>query len=145
MPKLAAKVAKAVNATEAAGSFEPIPAGIYAAVLKEVETHEGDNGTYWSWVFEIPEGYEFEGRRFWNNSSLSEKARPFLKKVFDAFGVPADTDTDELCGQWVNLRIAQRTIKSGDRKGELGNTIAEVLPYDGPDDDDDDDDDEDDE
>jgi hypothetical protein len=138
MPKLPAKVAKEVDSTEAAGSFAPIPPGLYAAVLKEVELKDGTNGPYWVWMFEIPEGYEYEGRRFWNNTSLSEKSRPFLKKVFDAFGVPAGTDTDELCGQWVTLRIGNRVIKEGERAGETANTVSEVLPYDEDADEDDD-------
>lgn len=140
MPKLPAKAAKAVDSTEAAGGFEPIPSGLYFAFLRSVEVKDGPSGPYWVWEYEIPEDHEYGGRRFWNNTSLSEKSKPFLKKAFDAFGVSADTDTDELCGQMVTLRIGLRTISKGERQGETANTVSEVLPYDGadlPDDDED--------
>jgi hypothetical protein len=136
MPKLDKKTASAVDNTEAAGGgFEPIPAGLYFAFLRSVEVKDGPSGPYWVWEYEIPEDHEYAGRRFWNNTSLSEKSKPFLKKAFDAFGVSADTNTDELCGTMVTLRIGIRTRK--DTK-ELANTVAEVLPYDGEGADDDD-------
>jgi hypothetical protein len=137
MPKLPPKVAKGVDAAEAPEGFTPIPPGLYPAFLRSVNVKEGDNGAYWVWEYEIPEGYEYAGRRFWNNTSLSEKSKPFLKKAFDAFGVSADTNTDELCGQWVTLRVGNRVRQ--DTK-ELTNTVSEVLPYnDGESDDDEDD------
>jgi hypothetical protein len=140
MPKLPTKAAKAVDETEAATGFAPIPPGLYQAFLREVKVKDGPNGPYWVWEFEIVDGEEYAGRRFWNNTSLSEKSRPFMKAVFDAFGVPADTNTDELCGCIVTLQIGNRTRT--DTK-ELTNTIKGVLAYDPDADDDGDDDDED--
>ena len=129
MPKLPPTTASAVNNTEAATSFAPVPPGMYPALLRDVKIKDGNSGPYWVWEYEIPAGYEFAGRRFWNNTSLSEASRPFLKKAFDAFGVSADTNTDELCGQWVTLRIGTRVIRDGERAGEVANTVTEVLPY----------------
>jgi hypothetical protein len=61
-----------------------------------------------------------------------------MKKTFDAFGVSADTNTDELCGCIVTLSIGNRVRQ--DTK-ELQNNVKDVLPFD-PDEDEDDEDDE---
>jgi len=129
-PQLNAKDAQAVDSTEPAGTFELIPSDLYVALLKKVEVKRADGGEYdyWVWEFEIVDG-EYEGRLLWNNTSLAPTAKPFLKKTFDAFGVPASTNTDLLCGQWVTVRVGTRTIQKGDRKGEVVNAVSEVLPY----------------
>ena len=128
MPKLPAKEAKAVNDTESQ-SFTPVPPGLYPAILEEVNTGQGDKGPYWSWQYTIPEGFDHAGRKFWNITSLSEASRFKMKETFDAFGVPATTDTDELIGTAVTLRIGIRTIQKGERAGEQANSVTEVLPY----------------
>lgn len=142
-PKLGKADASAVNKTEAASGFTPLPPGLYTVALREVQPKKGAAGPYWNWVFEIPEGFENAKRRFFYTTSLGETSRPFLKKVFDAFGVPADTDTDKLCGQWATVSVDISTIKDGEKAGKQTNHVIEVLPYvdedDEPDPDDDDD------
>lgn len=132
MPKLNKDTAAKVDETEgAAGGFEPLEPGIYVAQLRDVEVKEGKTSgqPYWNWTYEIPEDAEkYGGRRLWNTTSLSEKAFPFLKATFDAFGVPADTDTDDLIGRKVRLNVTKRTIQQGDRKGEMTNQVESVLP-----------------
>jgi len=127
MPKLSADVAAEVEKAEGQ-AFEVIDEGIYRAVLEgEVEVKEGANGIYWRWVFKLTdEG--FTSRKMFLNTSLSEAARWRLNEVFKAFGVPADTDTDELIGKPVRLYVIQRIIKEGTRKGDLSNDIKQVLP-----------------
>ena len=134
MAKLDAKTAKAVDKTDAAGGgFEPIPEGDYYATLTNVDpTREGPAGPYWSWEFTLVPESEYPGRKFWTNTSLGESSRPFFKRMFDAFGVPANTDTDDLQGQPVKLHIKEIIIRAGTRAGEPGNEIALVSPYDGP-------------
>lgn len=133
MPKLPKADAKAVNETEAATGFEPIPEGLYVARLDSVEAHTAKTqggDPYWQWVYSIPKEHPHGGSKFWHVTSLGEKSRPFLKAVFDAYGVPADTDTDKLCGKYVILSVGQRVIKGGKRDGQMGNFIREVLAYD---------------
>jgi len=127
MPKLSADVAAEVEKAEGQ-DFEAIDEGIYRAVLEgEVEVKDGANGIYWRWVFKLTdEG--FTSRKMFLNTSLSEAARWRLNEVFKAFGVPADTDTDELIGKPVRLYIVQRIIQGGVRKGDMGNDIKQVLP-----------------
>jgi hypothetical protein len=128
MPKLPASEAEAVEEFEG-GEFEALPDNLYVGRLREVTVGAGPKGPYWTWVYEIPEDYEYAGRRFWNTTSLSEAARFKMKESFDAFGVPAGTDTDELCGQLVVLQVGHRVIPTGARAGQLQNQVEAVLPY----------------
>lgn len=128
MAKLNQETAKSV--AEASDSFEPIPAGTYHVRLKDVDSsRSGKAGPYWSWEFEGLEG-EAKGRKLWNNTSLSTQSQFALKQTFDAFGVPYDTDTDDLLGRVCKLTVSIRTIQAGARKGELANQVDRVHPAD---------------
>lgn len=113
--------------------FTALDPGPYPARLMEVTVGEGKAGPYWQWVYEVPDGFEgFEhakGRRFWNITSLSEKARFKLKETFDAFGVSADTNTDELCGKLVTIIATRYTQTQGKNEGKLVNGVDKVLPF----------------
>ncbi len=113
-----------------ASGFEPIPNGAYHVKLAEVRTDgEGPSGPYWTWEFDIvEEGHQ--GRKLWNNTSLSSKAAFKMKETYDAFGVGYDTDTDDLIGQCVKAIVSTRTIEAGARKGELANQIERLTPPD---------------
>lgn len=134
MPKLNADVAQKVGASE--DGFKPVDEGVYILQLMEdVAVKEGAAGPYWRWTFEVPKEHEGEelpnaGRRFWTNTSLSEAAYFKLKETFAAFGVPTDTDTEDLVGRRVKAVIVIKTIQGGTRKGELGNEISKLLPLD---------------
>jgi hypothetical protein len=115
----------------ASTSFEPIPEGAYHVRLLEVDaSREGPAGPYWSWTFEIVEPGDYVGRRLWNNTSLSPQAAFKMKETFDAFGVPYDTDTDDMCGSVVKAMVSVRTIQAGARKGELSNQIDRLVAAD---------------
>lgn len=139
MPKLMDDVAAKVEETE--DGFKPVDEGVYILQLMEdVSVHEGDKAPYWRWSFEIPkthldaDGTEVEleraGRKFWTNTSLSDSAYFKLKEMFGAFGVPTNTDTEELVGRRIKAHIIIKTIQGGNRKGELGNEILKALPID---------------
>lgn len=134
MPKLDSTTAAKVEATE--DGFKPVEEGVYILQLMEdVSVHEGDKAPYWRWTFEVPkehEGVEQEkaGRRFWTNTSLSDSAYFKLKETFGAFGVPTNTDTEDLVGRRVKAMIVIKTIQGGNRKGELGNEISKMFPLD---------------
>lgn len=127
MAKLNAKLAKQVDSVQ--DGFAPIPAGVYHAVLMNVDTdRSGPAGPYWSWEFSVIDPEEFKGRKLWNNTTLKEGAQFGLKQTFTAFGVGVDADTDDLCGKVVKLQVGVRIIEKGDRKGEEANNINRVLP-----------------
>lgn len=134
MAKLNSAVAQQVN--EAEDGFKPIPEGVYIVqLMQDVEVGEGKRGAYWKWAFEIPAQHEGEdlqhaGRRFWTNTSLSQESFWKLKEAFEAFGVPTDTDTEDLVGKRVKAHIGVEVAKGGSRQGEPVNNIKKLLPLD---------------
>jgi hypothetical protein len=126
--KLNKVMASAVEEASGGSGFEPLEEGVYTVRLRGVDVREGQKGPYWVWEFEIPDGEEFAGRRFWLNTSLSEAALWKLKEVFGAFGATPATDTDELLGKRVRAVVIQRTIQMGARAGEVTNQIETVKP-----------------
>src|SRR5688500_12286575 len=96
MPKLtkthAKKAEGAAGDWNDSGDREPLEPGWYLGRLLDVTQKDGKTAPYWAWKYETVEGE----RWLWDNTSLSEKAIGRLGKVFEAFGVPADTDTDEI-------------------------------------------------
>lgn len=111
--------------------FTPVPDAAYHLRLRDVDpTREGPKGPYWSWDFEIVEPGRYEGRRLWNNTSLAKEALFSFQQTFKAFGVPVDTDTDDLLGQVVKGIVSTRTIQSGPRKGDPANQIDRLVPKD---------------
>ena len=109
-----------------------LDAGLYLCRLREVDTSKsGAAGPYWVWEYETVEAADQPvGRRFWDNTSLSEKAIGRLGKVFAAFGATTEADTDDLCGKLVCLDVKVGTIQKGDRAGEKRNEVGSVLPAD---------------
>lgn len=129
MAKLNAKKAKEVE--KAPSGFEPMPDGAYHFRLRDVDpTRNGPKGPYWSWEYECVEEPHI-GRRQWNNTSLSEDSSWSFKQTFDAFGVPVDTDTDDIIGDIVKLTLSTRTIQPPHpRAGENVNQIQRVASKD---------------
>lgn len=135
MPKLNKATAKKVEAAEG-GAFPVIPDGTYIAKLLKVKVAEGPKGPYWGWEYELCDNEEHNGGHQFNNTSLSEAALFRLNETFAAFGETPDTDTDELIGKKVRLRIGHRTAQSGAQQGEIVNDIKKVLPLEADDDED---------
>lgn len=134
MPKLAAEVARHAEEAAQEGGPQPIPEGVYVGRLHSVEISEkeGPSGHhYWTWIFKLQdEGYQNREQRL--ITSLSPAAAFAVGGAFAAFGVPADTDTDELLGRLALLKVTQGVIQSGSRQGEVGNRVQYLMPYDGP-------------
>ena len=131
MPKLTkAHASKATQEAETwdDSGFEPLDPGYYLCRLLGVEQKEGKTSgqPYWSWKYESLQGE----RWLWDNTSLSEKAIGRLGKVFEAFGVPADTDTDEMTGMLVNIQVGVEAQATGKRAGQMQNVVLAVLPGD---------------
>jgi hypothetical protein len=130
MPQLNETIAEKVNNAE--DGFALLDPGVYLLQLVEVTVKEGQKGPYWSWRFDVPEGQKNAGRRFYENTSLSEAAFFRLKSVFAAFEVPTTTNTDDLIGRQVRGVVGHQIIGQGARMGELSNNLESLLPKDGP-------------
>lgn len=134
MPKLNTETAGKVENAE--DGFKPVPDGMYVLELRQdVEVREGDKGPYWSWEFEIPadhDGVDLQhaGRRFWENTSLSENSYFRLKQMFAAFGVPANTETEDLVKRRIKAVIVTEIAQRGKNKGNEQNRIEKLLPLD---------------
>lgn len=113
------------------GDFAPLPDGVYHVKLADVDTsREGPKGPYWSWEFDVVQNDEFNNRKLWNNTSLSKAAAFKMDETYKAFGVPLDTDTDDMIGMVVKAQVSVRTIQEGERRGELSNQIDRLKPAD---------------
>jgi hypothetical protein len=77
-----------VNFAEVESSFEPLPEGRYECIIETVEVRESksSDNDYLNWEFKVLDD-EYEGRRLWMITSLSERALFRLKDTFLALGV----------------------------------------------------------
>jgi len=124
------KANQAEQMADEAPDFGVCPPGVYLCRLRDVNTERsGPAGPYWTWEYETV-GVEDEpnGKRFWDNTSLSEKAIGRLGKVFQAFGATTDADTDDLIGKPVSVEVKIGTVKGGERAGEQRNEVVSVHP-----------------
>jgi len=147
MPRLDDQTAERVQAgaeNADSGEREPLEEGFYKVVLREVKVNILEKSKEpklvgcprWVWEFEIPEGEEHAGRRFWLSLILPadngyQHADFMLSKFanpFDAYGVPINTDTNDLVGKPVRAFVVQRTINAGPNQGKLRNEVEELLP-----------------
>lgn len=82
-----------VNFAEVESSFEPLPEGRYECIVETVEVRESksSDNDYLNWEMKVTDG-EFEDRRLWMITSLSERALFRLKDTFLALGVIEEDD-----------------------------------------------------
>ena len=133
--ELSAKVDAAVDPTGL------IDEGIYLARLNDkVKVWDGKTVT-WAWPFVIEAeangaAQKFAGRKIDHKTWISDAAFFRLKATFDAFGVPSSTDTDELIGKQVRLKITVKDDYRGEIDDETGlvkqvNDVREVMSAEG--------------
>lgn len=113
-------------------SFGIVPPGIYLCKLRSVDTTKsGPAGPYWVWEYEsVGVKDEPAGKRFWNNTSLSDKAIGMVAKAFEAMGYTADSDTDECIGELVAVEVKVGTQKTGENAGQQRNEVVATHPAD---------------
>lgn len=133
MPKLSPQLATQVDEAAESSGFTPMEEAAYQARLTEVQAkNSSNNNPMWVWIYEIiglADGTrKYRGRKQWDNTTLTEAAMWRVGKTFEAYGVPTDTDTDELIGCTVTLHIAQRQIQAGSRAGQMGNNVERIEP-----------------
>lgn len=128
MPKLNETIAAKVDEGGGSGALEE---GIYIVELAEVEARPGHVAPYWCWILDVVDDPELNstgrGRRLWHNTSLSDQALWKVSEAFEAFGVPANTDTDDLIGQRVKALVSRKVIEQGKRAGTIGNNVEALM------------------
>lgn len=132
MPRLTPTLANDVNKAAESSGFTPLEPGTYRARLTKVDAKQSrNNNPMWVWEYEVL-SEPYAGRKQWNNTVLTDKALWKVAETFAAFGVPVETDTDELIGCTVQLEVTQRTIEAGARAGQIGDNVERVLPDNDP-------------
>lgn len=136
MPALPKDVAKQVAELE--DGFAIMEDDTYELELVSVISEKqgkplaGAAGPYWTWEFIIPKDAErYVGRKFWVNTSLSERAFFKMKEHFEAFGAPTDTNTDELIGRRCLGVVGSYVQQEGKGAGDTKNQIEKLLPAEG--------------
>jgi hypothetical protein len=116
---------------EPAGSFAPIPAGQYPAVItdSEMKPTRSGNGSYLQLTFEILEG-EHRGRKLWSRLNLDNPnptavaiAKAELSALCRAVGVMRPKDSVELHNLPMVIRVACR------KRADTGEVISEIKGY----------------
>ena len=153
MPKLNKQAYEAVNnAEEFSGDFSPLEPGKYVGVLIEVDVQEHPNHAnvmVWNAIFaEIHdlEGNKKPGRQWHRLNVILDRKMPAtyqkdqetwdkfvgvsdaqVKGFFTSMGYTVDSDTDEMIGEAVILKLGIRTIQSGQRAGEKANNVQRLI------------------
>lgn len=148
IPKLdvttANRVQTGAEKAEEGSGFEVLAEGMYPLRLRAVEVTTLANSRepklvgcpMWKWEFEIPEGHEHAGRRFWTNRILPQDngyahADFMMSKFaqpFTALGGTIEDDTDDLIGKICKGYLIERVIESGAKAGEKANSLEELVP-----------------
>lgn len=113
--------------TQAGGSFEPIPAGEYPAILVHSEKKPTKDGTgaRLELKFQILNGpYQnrtlFDGLNIINKSAQAQQiGRGQLKALCLACGVPDPNDSAELHNRPLNIRVAIGKDQNGNPRNEI--------------------------
>jgi hypothetical protein len=124
------KAAKAAAEKDNVPEFGPVPPGVYLCRLTNVDpSRSGAAGPYWVWeATTVGAGTEPTGKKFWDNTSLSDQAIGRLGKVFEAFGVTPEADTEDLIGKLVAVEVTRVTQKGGENAGQLKNDVRAWHP-----------------
>jgi hypothetical protein len=110
--------------------FEPLPAGDYLAQIIESEIADTKSGTgqMLKLTFEIMSG-SHESRRIWDrlnivnqNPDAQRIAQQQLKRLCDACGTGAISDSEELHFKPINIRVGIKIDKTGEYRPQ--NTIT---------------------
>lgn len=149
MPKLESSTAKRVQTgaeNADSGEFEPLPEGVYRMSLRSVTVKTLEQSRepklvgcpMWTWEFEIPEGQEHAGRRFWSSRILPadngyQHADFMMAKFaepFEALGGTVEDDTDNLLGRVCRGYVVQQVAQKGKREGQPTNSLEDLMPDD---------------
>jgi hypothetical protein len=112
---------------EALRDFEALPAGWYVARIVESElckcgpNAKDPNGKYYKLTFKLDEGQNGAGRQIWVNLNMVnanpkavEIAQSELSSIAQAVEVPVVTDTEQLHGKPMKIKVALQADGRGE-------------------------------
>lgn len=118
-------------------SYEPLPEGYYNATITQAELKPTNDGTgqYIKLRMDIT-GPSHQGRVIFSNLNIKnasakaeEIGRQQLGDIMRAIGLPKVTDTDQLIGGSVNIKLGIRPARTDERTGKTYDAGNEVKGY----------------
>lgn len=118
-------------------SYEPLPEGYYNATITQAELKPTNDGTgqYIKLRMDIT-GPTHQGRVIFSNLNIKnasakaeEIGRQQLGDIMRAIGLPKVTDTDQLIGGSVNIKLGIRPARTDERTGKTYDAGNEVKGY----------------
>ena len=119
------------------GSFEPLPEGFYNATITQAELKPTNDGTgqYIKIRLDIT-GPSHQGRVVFSNLNIKnanakaeEIGRQQLGDIMRAIGLSKVTDTDQLIGSSVNIKLAIRAARTDEKTGKTYEASNDVKGY----------------
>lgn len=118
-------------------SYDPIPEGNYDATITQADLKPTNDGTgqYIKLRLDII-GPSHQGRVVFSNLNIKnasakaeEIGRQQLGDIMRAIGLPRVTDTDQLIGGSVNIKLAIRAARTDEKTGRTYDASNEVKAY----------------
>jgi hypothetical protein len=119
------------------GNFEPLPEGAYNATITQAElknTNDG-GGQYIKLRLDIT-GPSHQGRVIFSNLNIKnasakaeEIGRQQLGDIMRAIGLAKVTDTDQLIGGNLNIKLSIRAARTDEKTGKTYEASNEVKAY----------------
>lgn len=124
MPKLSGANAKAAKQATGTNPFAPLPPGIHRVKLTSVKagTSQKTNKPMWTWEFKSVE--PVEGKDLREYTVIQENTMWKIGDIFEAFGVPTSTGTDDLLGKTVLVQTDVEVQQEGKGKGRERHVIV---------------------
>ena len=119
------------------GSFEPLPEGSYNATITQAELKDTNDktGQYIKLRLDIT-GPSHQGRVIFSNLNIKnasakaeEIGRQQLGDIMRAVGLAKVTDTDQLIGGNVNIKLTIRAARTDEKTGKTYEASNEVKGY----------------
>jgi hypothetical protein len=119
------------------GNFEPLPEGNYNATVTQAELKATNDGTgqYIKLRLDIT-GPSHQGRVIFSNLNIKnasakaeEIGRQQLGDIMRAVGLAKVTDTDQLIGGNVNIKLTIRAARTDEKTGKTYEASNEVKGY----------------
>ena len=119
------------------GDFSPIPAGDYTCTVKDAEVKATNDGTgqYIKLRMDVT-GPTHTGRVIFANINIRNKSeaaesigRGQLRSIMGALGLASLSDTDQLIGGHLAIKVAVRDMRTDDKTGKIYLASNEVKAF----------------
>jgi hypothetical protein len=123
--------------TYTATDYEPVPPGLYTAILVNIEEATSQHGTYFRWQFVIEDEGEHEDRKVFANVSdkfgPQSKARRWCEQMIGrAIRKGEQFDTDALLGKSYHIMVSNTPEDERGRVYDNVENVHQVRPKEPP-------------